>query len=85
MNSGEGHSRSCRPPSCWRSANAAARVAQQFLSHALNCPANHPVRQCPDMIQTLDRLLAGLTFEQLATEHTGRPESPPPRRPARRV
>jgi DNA-binding transcriptional MerR regulator len=61
---------------------AAARGAQQFLSHALNCPADHPVRQCPNMIETLDRLVAGMTFEQLAAEHTDHPSSPPPRRPA---
>jgi DNA-binding transcriptional MerR regulator len=56
-----------------------ARGAQQFLTHALHCPAEHPARECPDMIQTLDRLVAGMTFEQLAAEHTDRPPKPPPR------
>lgn len=46
-----------------------ARGAQDFLQHAVNCPADHPVRECPYLIETLDRLLAGVSFEQLAGEH----------------
>lgn len=48
---------------------ARAKGAQDFLQHALNCPADHPVRECPYMIETLDRMLAGVTFAQLAAEH----------------
>jgi DNA-binding transcriptional MerR regulator len=61
---------------------ALAKGAQQFLTHALQCPADHPARECPTMIQTLDRLVAGLTFDQLGAEHTDRPASPAPRRAA---
>jgi DNA-binding transcriptional MerR regulator len=60
-----------------------ARGAQQFLTHALHCPVEHPARECPDMIQTLDRLVAGMTFEQLAAEHTDRPPKPSSRQGAR--
>ncbi|HEV8561544.1 MAG TPA: MerR family transcriptional regulator [Actinophytocola sp.] len=46
-----------------------ARAAQQFLTHAANCPAEHPVGQCPTMTSGLDRWLAGVPFEQLSAEH----------------
>jgi DNA-binding transcriptional MerR regulator len=61
---------------------ALAKGAQSFLSHALQCPADHPARECPTMIRTLDRLVAGMTFDQLAAEHTDRPSGSPPRRAA---
>ncbi|MQA86417.1 MAG: MerR family transcriptional regulator [Streptosporangiales bacterium] len=48
---------------------ARARGAQDFLRHAVDCPADHPVRECSYMIEILDRLVAGVTFEQLAAEH----------------
>jgi DNA-binding transcriptional MerR regulator len=48
---------------------ARATAACGFLQHALDCPADHPVQECPYLIETLDRRLAGQTFEQLATEH----------------
>jgi DNA-binding transcriptional MerR regulator len=48
---------------------ARAQGAQRFLTHALDCPAEHPVRECPVMIETLDRLVAGTPFDQLAAEH----------------
>ena len=48
---------------------ARAQEAQHFLQHALDCPAEHPVRECPYMIETLDRRVAGETMEQLAAEH----------------
>jgi DNA-binding transcriptional MerR regulator len=48
---------------------ARASAAQSFLRHALDCPADHPVQECPFLIETLDRRLAGATFEQLAAEH----------------
>jgi DNA-binding transcriptional MerR regulator len=61
---------------------ALAKGAQAFLSHALGCPADHPARECPTMIGTLDRLVAGMTFDQLAAEHSDRPSGPAPRRAA---
>lgn len=50
---------------------AQAQGAQQFLVHALSCPAEHPARACATMVGTLDRLVAGVSVEQLATEHLG--------------
>jgi DNA-binding transcriptional MerR regulator len=49
---------------------ARARGAQQFLTHALACPTDHPARECPTMTGALDRLVDGLSVEQLAAEHT---------------
>jgi DNA-binding transcriptional MerR regulator len=48
---------------------ARAKGAQTFLEHAIRCPANHPARDCPVMTKTLDRIIAGLSLEQLAAEH----------------
>jgi DNA-binding transcriptional MerR regulator len=48
---------------------ARATDAREVLGHALRCPAEHPVRDCPYMIGALDRRLAGATFEDLAAEH----------------
>ncbi len=44
--------------------------AQKFLTHALECPTDHPARDCATMIATLDRLVDGTTVDQLAAEHT---------------
>ncbi len=49
---------------------AHARAAQNFLTHALNCPTDHPARQCATMISALDRLVGGATVDELAAEHT---------------
>lgn len=49
---------------------ARAEAAREFLAHTLRCPANHPVQECPNLIQTLDRWVAGVSFEELAAEHT---------------
>ncbi len=49
---------------------AQARGAQTFLTHALNCPTNHPARECATMIATLDRLVDGIPVDQLVAEHT---------------
>lgn len=49
---------------------ANARAAQTFLTHALNCPTDHPARQCATMIGALDRLVDGVTVDELAAEHT---------------
>ena len=50
---------------------AQARGAQQFLTHALHCPTDHPARECPTMTGALDRLIDGASVEQLAAEHGG--------------
>jgi hypothetical protein len=49
---------------------AQARAAQQFLTHALNCPTDHPARECPTMTGALDRLVDGLSVDELAAEQT---------------
>lgn len=48
---------------------ARAQGAKDFLAHALRCPAEHPTRECPHLVDTLDRLLDGASFEQLTAEH----------------
>lgn len=48
---------------------ARAAGARDFLRHALHCPADHPVRECPRMIEALDRRLAGTTVAEIAAEH----------------
>ncbi|PRC47965.1 MerR family transcriptional regulator, partial [Mycobacterium sp. ITM-2017-0098] len=50
---------------------AQARAAQQFLTHALNCPTDHPTTECPTMTGALDRLVDGVSVEALAAEHAG--------------
>ena len=45
-----------------------ARGATTFLTHALDCPTEHPTRDCPSMIAALDRLLDGISVEQLGRE-----------------
>ncbi|TFV54992.1 MerR family transcriptional regulator [Mycobacterium sp. PS03-16] len=49
---------------------ARARGAQRFLTHALGCPTDHPARECPTMTGALDRLVDGMTIEELAGEHS---------------
>ena len=46
-----------------------AQAAQYFLTHAVNCPTEHPVRECPNLVSNLDRRLAGIPFEDIAAEH----------------
>jgi DNA-binding transcriptional MerR regulator len=55
-----------------------AHDAQRFLRHALNCPANHPARDCPTMTAALDQLVAGMTVDQLRADHAapGNPSRP---------
>jgi DNA-binding transcriptional MerR regulator len=50
---------------------AQARFAQLFLEHALNCPADNPVRDCEYFRGTLDRRVAGESLESIAAEHMG--------------
>lgn len=47
---------------------ARANGARDFLEHALACPTDHPVDQCPNMIGGLDKRLSGVTIEELAAE-----------------
>ncbi|PZS33276.1 MAG: MerR family transcriptional regulator [Pseudonocardiales bacterium] len=49
---------------------AQAQAAQTFLTHALNCPTNHPARECATKIATLDRLVDGTAVDQVVAEHT---------------
>jgi DNA-binding transcriptional MerR regulator len=50
---------------------ARATMARDFLAHARNCPADHPVDQCPKLIEVLDRRLAGVSFEEIVREYSG--------------
>ncbi|MCV7289962.1 MULTISPECIES: MerR family transcriptional regulator [Mycolicibacterium] len=50
---------------------AQAQGAQQFLTHALHCPTDHPARDCTTMTGALDRLVDGMSVEDLAAEQTG--------------
>lgn len=43
-----------------------AKLAQDFLTHALHCPADHPARECPNMTGALDKLVNGTTIDELA-------------------
>ncbi len=46
-----------------------ARFAQEFLRHALECPSEHPTRECPVMTGVLDRRVAGATLDEIVREH----------------
>jgi DNA-binding transcriptional MerR regulator len=46
-----------------------AKTAQSVLRHAIECPAEHPARECEVWIGLVDRLVEGHTFAQLAAEH----------------
>jgi DNA-binding transcriptional MerR regulator len=48
-----------------------ARGAQVLLTHAVNCPAEHPTRDCPNMTQALDELVAGASVERLRERYAG--------------
>lgn len=56
---------------------AQAQAARAFLTHALECPAARPVRDCPTMLDLLDRRLSGESLESLARAE-GAPPPPPP-------
>jgi DNA-binding transcriptional MerR regulator len=51
---------------------AQAKLAHDFIRHALRCPTAHPARECTVMTGALDRLVAGESIEQLAAEHVRR-------------
>ncbi|MGW0483920.1 MerR family transcriptional regulator [Nonomuraea sp. NPDC003214] len=57
---------------------ARARTAQEVLRHALDCPTEHPVRECGFLMGELDRLLDGVSPQQLAAEHGLRGAGGPP-------
>lgn len=48
---------------------ARAEGAKRFLTHAIRCPAEHPAHECPYLTETLDRMLDGTPFDELAAEH----------------
>jgi DNA-binding transcriptional MerR regulator len=48
---------------------ARANGAKTFLTHALDCPADHPAHECPYLTETLDRILDGISFDELAAEY----------------
>jgi DNA-binding transcriptional MerR regulator len=50
---------------------AQAREAQRFLTHAVDCPTDHPVQECPRAIGALDRRIAGMPLDRLVEEHAG--------------
>jgi lactate 2-monooxygenase len=57
-----------------------ASRARQALGHALECPSEHPMTQCPYFIATLDRLIDGQEPETaILTEPLGR-QTPEPTR-----
>ncbi|HEX2285957.1 MAG TPA: MerR family transcriptional regulator, partial [Mycobacterium sp.] len=60
---------------------AQAQGAQLFLTHALHCPTDHPARECPTMTGALDRLVDGMSVDQLAAEHADEPWPPGPSSP----
>jgi len=49
---------------------AQARGAQSFFTHALNCPTEHPARECATMMAALDSLVAGTPVEALAAQYS---------------
>ena len=49
---------------------AQGRGARVFLTHALDCPAEHPARDCPNMTAALDQLVAGVTVDHLREQYT---------------
>ncbi|WP_327588686.1 MerR family transcriptional regulator [Nonomuraea sp. NBC_00507] len=46
-----------------------AKAAQWVLRHSIECPAEHPARECPTWIGMVDQLLEGYTLDQLAADH----------------
>lgn len=50
-----------------------ARGAAMLLTHADGCSTEHPTRDCPTMIAALDRLLDGISVEQLGREQGALP------------
>jgi DNA-binding transcriptional MerR regulator len=67
---------------------AEVRAARDFLAHALDCPAPHPTRQCPVMLDVLDRIAQGVPIAQIAADHEAKfhvnPSAAPPRHASKR-
>jgi DNA-binding transcriptional MerR regulator len=64
---------------------AEARAAREFLAHALDCPAPHPTRQCPVMLDVLDRIAEGVPIAQIAAEHQAKFPAKPAASPSGRA
>lgn len=56
-----------------------ARVAQEFLRRAVDCPTDNPPRECPSMIGALDSLVDGATIDDLARREAAADDLPPTR------
>lgn len=56
-----------------------ATMARDFLTHAMRCPSEHPVQECPKLIEVLRRRLSGETYEDLTAEYAPVAESRLPR------
>ncbi|SDQ93034.1 MerR family transcriptional regulator [Thermostaphylospora chromogena] len=52
-----------------------ATDARRFLEHVMECEAERPIRDCPVMVDILDRLIDGVSFEHLAEEYRGKAAS----------
>lgn len=64
-----------------------ATVARAFLSHLLDCPSDHPTRDCQTMVGILDERVSGTTLEDLAQRYgltlpTTKTRRKPRKRPA---
>lgn len=46
-----------------------ARTAQTVLTHAMQCPAEYPARECPTMTGALDDLLDGTPVTRIMTDN----------------
>lgn len=42
---------------------------QRFLAHALDCPADRPVQDCPVLTSVLDQILEGTSLDELLAAH----------------
>jgi DNA-binding transcriptional MerR regulator len=51
---------------------ALTQGAQTFLTHALDCPAERPTRDCPTMTAALDLLVAGAPVDHLRERYAPR-------------
>lgn len=61
-----------------------AEAARHFLTHALECPTEHPFTECSKMMRPLDKLVAGVPLAELATEY-GRDKLVPADEPSRSI
>lgn len=56
---------------------ARAQATERFLAHALDCPADHPVQECPVLTSVLEQVVAGISVDEVVAAHatTDRPGS----------